>query len=192
MTGAPFRDAMRAYLRIMLLLLAAAGLGSVVALQTGALVTADSVEKAPPPATPEAGQTLVVTGETNLLSQLIPVDPALTYTLSARLRAPRDGDELASTQIYLGVEAFDADRKPLRTKNSAYRYTGARSYRLRPVQGWVTLEGEIAGEGDDEYHQFMPGTRYVRIVLRLNRRSEGRTTELDEVRFEPRLEMRQR
>lgn len=190
MTGAPLREAMRSYLLILLLLLAAAGLASLVALQAGALVTAGGVtEETPAPKVePEPGEILTLTGEKTLRSQLIPVDPALAYTLSARVRTlDTDGDEMAPTRIYLGVEAFDADRRPLKTQADIYRYAGARNYRLRPIQDWVTVQGEIGGEGEDDHQKFKPGTRYVRIVARINHRSEGRTTEVGEVRFEPRL-----
>jgi hypothetical protein len=191
MTSAPFVDAMRLYLRLVLILLAAAGLAGLVALQVGWLITPEHARLLVPPAEIETADTITLSGPASLRSQVILVDPSLVYDLSAEVRTFA-ADASAPTRIDLGVETLDANLKRLESGPRGHRYGGARNYQLRPIQGWVKVKGEITGEGDEGHHQFRPGTRYVRIVAHLNRGREGNTTEIRKVRLVPRLAMETR
>ena len=156
------------YARILFALFALAGVVSLIGLQAGWLAPG-GIERSPQDQEDDSGLETAVEGPFRIWSQLIPIDPGLTYELSAEVRvfSPND-DIMAGTRTYLGVETLDADLKPLRSGPGSYRYGAAANRIIQPVSGWVTLSGLMTGEGDDRHSQFRPGTRYVRVVLLLN------------------------
>lgn len=180
---------MRLYAFILLALLALAGLVSLTAVQAGWLVPAGAVqERDGEDIEDDSGADTALDGPQNVWSQVIPIDPALAYELSAEVRAfSPEGDRMAGTRTYLGVETLDAEMKPLRSGPGTYRYGGAVNRVVQPVSGWVSLSGVMQGEGDDRHDQFRPGTRYVRVVLLLNYDTPGMRTAIRNVRFVPRL-----
>ena len=190
MQNAPISTATRVYLRILILLLALAGIICLAGLQAGLLVAAGKTRT---PLSLEASREEIVvtaTGPAVAWSQPIPVDTSLLYDISAEVRMiDLHGDRFAQTRIYLGVETLDENMKPLRSGGGSYRYSGALSYYLSPAQGWTKLEGTMKGEGDEAHSQFRPGTRFIRVVALLNHRSEGLTAEIRNVRFSPRIDL---
>lgn len=182
----------RLYAGILTVVLALAGVAALAGLQAGWLVPAGtgSVGGLDDGGEDDAGVAAPLAGPQTLWSRVIPVDPDLTYELSADVRAfSPDGDAMAGTSIYLGVETFDANMRPLRSGPGTYRYGGASNRVLQPVSGWVTLSGVMVGEGDERHDQFRPGTRYVRVVALLNFRTPGMRTAIRNVRFGPRISL---
>lgn len=189
--------ALHLYVRILVVLLALAGVAALAGLQAGWLVPAASdLSRGPDDRDGEniadnSGLDNAVTGPTKVQSQLIPVDTSLTYQISAEVRAfsPED-DLMAGTRIHFGVETYDAEMRLLRSGlGGTHRYSGTLNRVLQPVSGWVTLSGVMAGEGDERHDQFRPGTRYVRVVALLNFRTPGMRTAIRNVRFGPRISL---
>lgn len=201
MKNSAFVTALCFYARVLAGVLAAVGIGSIIALQTGWLSFSGAENRTPQIDTqaPDEGlPPVVATGSTIVMSQMIPVNSSQTYDISAEVRnvAPAElKDRAANT--YLGVATFDAEGKEIRGGPGTYRYAGALNYQLYSDAGWRTLSGSITGEGNETHMQFRPGTKHVRIVLLLNyitaaqQNKNGDTvTELRNVRFAPRLNMR--
>lgn len=99
--------ALHLYVRILVVLLALAGVAALAGLQAGWLVPAASdLSRGPDDRDGEniadnSGLDNAVTGPTKVQSQLIPVDTSLTYQISAEVRAfsPED-DLMAGTRIH--------------------------------------------------------------------------------------------
>lgn len=189
--------ALRFYGRILLSVLAAMGIASLAAMQAGWLVTA-SAETDPPASNQLALDSsqmppLSASGSATLTSAEIPVDPSLTYELSADVRsfAP-DGEEVSGATTYLGVMTYDEKKERLTAKPGPNRYAAANNYYLVPARGWATLSGSIGGEGNENHNQFPPGTRFVRVVALLNHKSETMKSEIRNIRFAPRVELKQK
>lgn len=145
----------------------------------------------------ETEKPLLAAGPKTLTSQLIPVDPSLTYDLSAEVRsiAP-PGIKRAAVLTFLGVITYDQNGKEIRGGPGTYRYAGALDYNLYSGTAWREVSGPITGEGNETHHQFRPGTRFVRVVALLNYRAIGTsveremmTSEIRNVRFSARAEM---
>ncbi len=201
MKNSAFFTALSFYARVLTGVLAAIGIVSIIALQTGRLTLFSEADDRAPQSDALAlnaeEPAVAANGNKVVMSQMIPVDSSLTYDISAEVRsiAPTNvKNGLART--YLGVATFDKDRKEIRGGPGTYRYAGAINFRLYSDAGWRVLSGSITGEGDEAHTQFRPGTRYVRIVALLNyvsgdpqAETEDMTTEIRNVRFTPRLNM---
>jgi len=201
MKSSAFFTALSFYARVLTGVLAAIGIVSIIALQTGWLTLFSEADDRAPQSDALAlnaeEPAVAASGNKVVMSQMIPVDSSLTYDISAEVRsiAPANvKNGLART--YLGVATFDKDRKEIRGGPGTYRYAGASNFRLYSDAGWRVLSGSITGEGDEAHTQFRPGTRYVRIVALLNyvsgdqqAETEDMTTEIRNVRFTPRLNM---
>ncbi len=201
MKSSAFFTALSFYARVLAGVLAAIGIVSIIALQTGWLTLFSEADDRAPQSDALAlnaeEPAVAANGNKVVMSQMIPVDSSLTYDISAEVRsiAPANvKNGLART--YLGVATFDKDRKEIRGGPGTYRYAGAFNFRLYSDAGWRALSGSITGEGDEAHTQFRPGTRYVRIVALLNyvsgdekAETAGMTTEIRNVRFAPRLNM---
>ncbi len=197
-----FFIAIRLYARVLAGVLAGIGFFSIIGLYAGWLALSE-----PRPAQPvEQGDDLAIetdkpfraAGPVTVKSQIVPVDPRLTYEISAEVRsiAPQ-GMQHAAAITYLGVITYDQDGKEIRGGPGNYRYAGASKYPLYSRPGWSVLSGSIAGQGNETHHQFRPGTRFVRVVALLNYENTGTlvesglmTTEIRNVRFSPRAEMK--
>lgn len=190
-----FISAAKIYGRIIVSVLAVIGMVSLGAMQGGWLVATADADAHPN----DAGQVPTVTGETaplsgngptTVTSQLIPVDPSLTYDLSAEVRSlAAKGDDRKGARTYLGVVAYDKDGKRLSSKSAPNRYVAADDYYLVAARGWAPLSGTVGGEGNDVHSQFQPGTRFVRVIALLNNRDETMKSEIRNIRFTPRLQM---
>lgn len=200
MKNSAFLTAFRFYARILTGVLAAAGFVSLIALQTGWLALSkadDHLSRGDELNVNAEEPALAAEGFRILMSQMIPVDPSLTYDLSAEVRSIGPADvKNAVARTYLGVATFDAGGKEIRGGPGTYRYAGAINFQLYSAAGWMKLSGSATGEGDETHDQFRPGTKYVRIVALLNYRnanapteSDRMTTEIRNVRFAPRVKM---
>lgn len=194
-----FLAALRFYLLTLTLVMSAVGFLSIIGLSTG------WISPTTPYATPDqrgvlpigSGSSILADGPTALMSQMIPVDPGLTYDLSAEVRsiAPqRTSDAWAIT--YLGVITYDQSGKELKGGPGQYRYGGALKYYLYSTSKWRRVKGFLSGEGDETHNQFRPGTRYIRVVALLNYKtgdgessSASMSTEIRNVFFGPRIIM---
>jgi len=89
------------------------------------------------------GQTLILSGDTKALYgyQSIPIDPAKTYTVRAKLR------QLSGTgSVYVGVRSYDESGNVVHhTSTATYSYSAAINVFLTPEMGWQTFEGNISG-----------------------------------------------
>ncbi len=194
-----FLTAVRFYARILASVLAVIGFLSVIGWYAGWVI----VPKPEPPRAVVPTETLIVetdkpvkaVGSKAMTSQLVPVDPSLTYELSAEVRSvapPGSGPVAANT--YLGVITYDLNGKEIRGGPGTYRYAAASKYPLYSTPSWRTLSGSIAGEGNESHNQFRPGTRFIRVIALLNYGDHGNlvesgmiTTEIRNVQFAPRL-----
>lgn len=172
--GSGFSDFIRAYFWILIWIMVALGLFLVVSLQfkwAGIAWFPEQQSEADASAIRFQGPKTVFSKET------FAVDTSETYRLSADVRvlSKSDGSPQVS-KIYLGVQTFDARGHELRSGPGTYRYAGALNKTLGSEQDWVHIEGLITGEGDENHHQFRPGTRSVKLVLLPNYKSGSDTT----------------
>jgi hypothetical protein len=199
MKSSAFFTALSFYARVLTGVLAAIGIVSIIALQTGWLTLFSEADgralQSDSLALNSEVPAVVAKGPKVLMSEMIPVDPTLTYDLSAEVRNIAGVDvKMRAARTYLGVVTFNQNRKEIRGGPGTYRYAGALDFQLYSDAGWRALSGSITGEGDEAHTQFRPGTRYVRIVALLNYVSAGQqaediATEIRNVRFAPRLNM---
>jgi hypothetical protein len=118
-------------------------------------------------------------------SARIPVDTSRAYRLRVAVRVlPRDDGTKQISRIYLGVRTYDVDGKELKSGPGSYRYAGAANVQLTSDDGWKTLTGTIAGEGDTSHNQFRPGTKSVEVALLVNYKAdETVVSEVRDLRF---------
>ncbi|MET3660172.1 hypothetical protein [Aquamicrobium ahrensii] len=200
-TVAPMQNAasllaLRFYGRVLLSVLATIGIACLIAMQIGWLTTAtsaESVSNEEKQLATNGVELLSASGATMFTSALIPVDPSLSYELSGEIRsfAP-NGDEISGAVTYLGVIDYNEKKERLTSKPGPNRYAAASNFYLASARGWATLSGVIGGEGNENHNQFHPGTRFVRVVALLNYKDETMKSEIRNVRFAPRLEMKTR
>lgn len=196
MQNAAFLLALKFYGRILLSVLAVTGIACLIAMQAGWLTTRTNAESDPAAEKQLATDSTAVmsgSGPTIVTSGMIPVDPSLTYDLSGEIRSfAANGDEAAGAVTYLGVIGYDEKKERLTSKPGPNRYAAANNYYLVPARGWATVSGVISGQGNENHNQFHPGTRFVRVVALLNYRNETMKSEIRNVRFAPRVEMKTR
>jgi hypothetical protein len=171
-------DAVRRYVRVLICVLAVCGLGLVIGLQSGWV----GLVWSPPPALVEVverdggngGSLIRVTGPTNVFAKdMIAVDTGRTYRLDADVRVlPKEDGSAQTSVVYFGVSTYDVDGAELKSGPGTYRYAGALGRNISSNEGWVHLSGAITGEGNENYKQFRPGTRSVKLVLLANYQSK--------------------
>jgi hypothetical protein len=176
-TAVGFADSIWRYVRILGGVLAAIGFCLVFGLQSGWV----GIVWSPSPALMEVfakdggigGAVIRATGPKTLFSkEMIAVDTGKTYRLDADVRVLPQAGSPRTSVVYLGVSTYDADGKELKSPPGSYRYAGAVGRNVRSDQGWVHLGGTITGEGDENHHQFRPGTHSIKLVLLANYRSK--------------------
>lgn len=200
MRDTAFFSAIRFYVQVLAGVLAVIGFFSIIGLYAGWLVQTEPSRATSPSDTLaiDSDEPVLALGRTLLMSQMIPVDPGLTYDLSAEVRSSAPTEmKRAAAITYLGVATYDRNGTELRSGPGSYRYAGAEKYLLYGNPEWRTLAGSITGEGDETHNQFRPGTRFVRIVALLNYEAAGTQTEsgmmsseIRNVQFEPRVHMK--
>lgn len=168
-------DSLQLYGRVLGGILAVAGLCFLVGLQSGWIGLVWDPDTKVPGADDSVDPTaLRVVGPKNLFSRnQIAVDTGRTYRLDADVRVlpKKDGSNQIS-KVYFGVSTYDASGKELKTAPGTYRYAGANGKAVVSAAGWMHLSGTITGEGNENHHQFRPGTHSIKLVLLANYRSE--------------------
>jgi hypothetical protein len=108
----------------------------------------------------------------------IPVDTSKRYLVKARIRVLTDDPSKGGSIVHVGVATYDKDGKLQTEKPGAHRYPAAAGRLLKASEGWVDLEGEITGTGNDSHSQFREGTTTVRPVAILNSESPDAVSEI--------------
>ena len=90
-----------------------------------------------------------------------PVNTAHTYRVRARFKAI-DG----KSKVYAGVVTYDANGNIQTNSPGTHRYCATVGDTVFQANGWVSFEGLITGEGNNEGHnKFRPGTFFASPVI---------------------------
>jgi hypothetical protein len=118
-------------------------------------------------------------------SRRILVDTGREYRVRVAVRVlPKPDGSPQTSRVYLGVETFDENGKPLTSGPGPHRFAGASNLRVSSDDGWTNISGIITNEGDESHNQFRPGTKFVRVVLMVNYKAdESVISEVRDLRF---------
>lgn len=128
---------------------------------------------------------LEVTGPSPIYAaNAIAIDPAKTYRLTAKIRVLSDDPAMQGASTYVGVATYDSNGVLQTSAPGAHRYAATANRIIKSSDGWVEVQGEITGEGNETHNQFRPGTKSVRPMALLNYKSPGAVSQISYLRFE--------
>ena len=178
----PLIEAALLYARVLLFVLAAVGLGSVIAFGMGWIGPQGDVRDLLYRIDGRAEAPLRLSEERLLVSiDRIPVLPTGRYEISAEFRVLQEGRRPEKGRIYLGYAAYAADGKPVAPDWGSHRYAGVTNFLLNSIYGWTTFRGQITGTGT-EIGTFPPNTESVAPLIWGNRDTQA-TVEIRNVRY---------
>lgn len=111
-----------------------------------------------------------LTGDSSgFYGKMIPVNTNHVYKVTFRVKQLVDPTTAGLSKVYAGVAAYDANKQPLVTQTfGLHRYCAVHDQPITVADGWQEYTGTISLEGDDDYSQFITGTKYAVPVFIVN------------------------